>query len=175
MLYNIFINDLDEEIELDRSVCLLEIGRLYRGIWTGWMSGLRPAVWGSTRPSVRFSTWVITTPCDTTSLGQSGWRASWWKRTWRCWSTASWMWDDKVPRWPGRLMVSMLVSKIVRWAGSGKWSSSCTQHLWGYTWNTVWSFGSFTTSTMRSRMAMKLVRGFRVQILWRRAERTEVL
>ena len=29
-------------------ICL-RVGRLYRGIWTGWIDGLRPTVCGSTR------------------------------------------------------------------------------------------------------------------------------
>jgi len=44
---------------------------------------------GSTRPSARSCTLVTTTPCNTTGLGKSGWKAAQQKRTWGCSSTAS--------------------------------------------------------------------------------------
>ena len=54
-LFNIFTDDLDEGLSAT-SVCFqmtpsweemwisLSRGKLYRGIWTGWISRLRPAV-----------------------------------------------------------------------------------------------------------------------------------
>jgi len=62
------------------SICSSE-GRVWRGIWTGWIDGLRSAVWGSTRPSAKSCTSVTTTPRNATGLGKSGWKAAQRKRT----------------------------------------------------------------------------------------------
>jgi len=43
-------------------ICL-RIGRICRGIWTGWIDGPKTIAWDWTRPSVRSCTWVASTPC----------------------------------------------------------------------------------------------------------------
>ena len=106
---------------------------------------LRSVVWGSTRPSAGSCTWVITTLCNATGLGRSGWRAAWRKRTWGCWLTAGWTWASCVPRWPRRPAASWLVSGIVWPAGAGQWWCLCTRHWWGCISNNVVSIGPLTT------------------------------
>ena len=114
------------------SICL-RVGRLCRGIWTGWIDGPRPTVWGSAVvPSARSCTWVATTPCNATGLGKSGWKAAWQKRALGCRLTAGWTGASSVPKWPRRPMASWLVSGIVWPAGGGRWSCPCTRHWWGH-------------------------------------------
>jgi len=60
---------------------VLGIGRPYRVIWAGWITGLRPMGWSSTRPSAGSCTSATKTP----SLGQSDWKTVQRKQTWRCW------------------------------------------------------------------------------------------
>ena len=69
------------------SICW-RVGRLCREIWTGWIEGPRPIIWGSRRSNAESCTWVTTTPCNSTGLGRSGWKAAWRKRTLGCWLTA---------------------------------------------------------------------------------------
>lgn len=52
---------------------------------------------------------VTTSPCNSTDLGQSGWKAAWGKRIWGCWSAIGWTWASTVLRWPKRPATSWLV------------------------------------------------------------------
>ena len=109
----------------------------YRGMWAGWIAGLRPTGWSSKRRSTRSCSLATATPDNATGLGQSGWKTVWKKQTWGCWSTLSWTWANSVPWRPRKPVASWLVSEIVLPAGAGKWSSLCTQHWWGWTSSTV--------------------------------------
>jgi len=53
--------------------------------------------------------------------------------------------SQQVPRWPRRETASWLVSGIVWPAGLGQWSCPCTWHWRGCTSSTVFSFGPLTT------------------------------
>ena len=50
-------------------ICLA-VGRPYRGIWTGWITGLRPTGWSSTSPSAGSCIFATATPGSTTGLEQ---------------------------------------------------------------------------------------------------------
>ena len=126
------------------SICL-RVGGLCRGIWTGWIDGLRSIVWGSTTPNARSCTSVTTTRCHTTGLGKSSWKSDQRKRTLGSWLTAGWTWAISVPRWPRRPRASWLLSGIVWPAAAGRGSCPCTQHWWEHTWSTVFSFGPLTS------------------------------
>lgn len=52
--------------------------KIYRGMWIGWLDGLRPVVRSSTTPSAGFCTSVTTTP--------NSWKMAQLKRTWKYWS-----------------------------------------------------------------------------------------
>lgn len=55
------------------------IGGLCRGTWTGWVIGLSPTTWASTRPSAGSSA---------AGWGQGGWTAARQKGTWGPWLSA---------------------------------------------------------------------------------------
>lgn len=59
-------------VSLQMTLSCLRVGRPYKGIWIGWIDGLRPTVWAITRPSAKSCNLVTTTPCIPTGLGQSG-------------------------------------------------------------------------------------------------------
>ena len=49
-------------------ICLGVVGP-YRGIWTGWIAGLKPMGWDSTRPDARSCTLATITPGNPYRLG----------------------------------------------------------------------------------------------------------
>ena len=91
--------------------------------WTGW----RGTWWSSTRASAGSCTWGGTTPCTSTGLGLTSWRAALQRGTWECWWTTSWPWASSVPwlpRWP---VGSWGALRGVCPVGRGRFSSLSTQ------------------------------------------------
>lgn len=66
------------------SICL-GVGRTYRGIWTGWIDGIKPTGWSSTRLSSKSYILATITASNAAGLEKSGWKAAWWKRVCECW------------------------------------------------------------------------------------------
>jgi len=60
---------------LEVLICL-RVERPYRGIWIGWIAGLKPMGWDSTRPNAESCTLATITPGNATGLGQSGWKTA---------------------------------------------------------------------------------------------------
>lgn len=120
-----------------RALIGLSVGRLRKGIWIIWISGMHPIVGHSTRENGRCHTLVTTTPCSDTDLGKSGWKTAQKRRIWGCWSTAGWTWASSVSRYPRRPMASWLLSEIMWPAGLGNWLSLCTWYSYDCTSNIV--------------------------------------
>jgi len=60
---------------LEVLICL-RVARPYRGIWIGWIAGLKPMGWDSSRPNAGSCTLATITPGNATGLGQSGWKTA---------------------------------------------------------------------------------------------------
>ena len=65
-----------------------------------------------------------------------------------CWLTAGWTRTSSVPRWLRKPIGLGLYQEIVWLAELGNWLSSYSQHWWGCTSSTVFSFGPLTTRRM---------------------------
>ena len=150
VLFNLFTKYQDKGIEctlsksaedtkLGGSVDLLEGGKDPE-------KGLDRMDWWAKASCMRFNKakcWVLhlghNSPMQCDGHGKECLESCQWKWTWTCWSTASWVSADSVPRWPRRPIASQLVSEIVRPAGVGKWTFLGIQQWRDCSLNTVFS------------------------------------
>ena len=130
---------------MKRRADFLATRRPIMGIWTGWITRLRPMGWSSARPNAGSCTLGTANPSSVTGLRQSGWKTVLKNEPGGCWLMLGWTWASSVPRWPTRPMASWLVSAIMLPAGAGKCSSLCTQLWWSHTLSSVFSVGHLTT------------------------------
>jgi len=123
-------------------ICL-KVGRFYRGIWTSWINGPRPTAWNKAKCQVLHL--GHNNPMQHYRLGEE-WLESCMveKDLGVLVNSQQNMRQKHVPRWPRWPIPFWLVSEIVGPAGVARWSSPCTQHWWGCTSNTVFSFCPLT-------------------------------
>jgi len=88
--------------------------------------GRRGTWWSSTRASAGSCTWGGTTPCISTGLGRTCWRAALQRGTWVSWWTTGWPWASSVPWFPRRPMASWDALRGLWPAGRGRFSSPST-------------------------------------------------
>ena len=117
--------------------------------WTSWRVGCRET-WSSARASAGSCTWGGTTPCISTGLGRTCWRAALRRRTWECWWTTGWPWASSMPFLPRRL-VGYWDALGGAWpSGQGRFSFPSALRYWGPIWSTASSSGLPTSRKMRS-------------------------
>lgn len=124
-------------------ICM-RVGRSYNGIWTGWITVLRPVLWDSVRPTARSCTSITTINA--------------WLQTW---ITVAGMLHQQVLNTSQQIAKEACIRNSV--AGRTRELSLCTQ-LWGHTLSTEFSFVPLTTRkisrpwNVSKREATKLMR-----------------